>query len=523
MRKAVICDDERIEREGLKYLIEKHGFELEVHDFADGEEARDYIRLYGADILLTDIRMPFLNGLELIEDVRSKNPDMRFIIFSAYDDFEYARAAIDLDVTHYLLKPVDEAEFCEVLRRAMSAPRSRRRRRSAPACDTVAYRNAMRLSAGHVIYSILKGQSVSRQYRDIMHEAGIEIGADLLSVCVVEFDRPADEHRDGRIRRSFESRLAYAFTYIPVGDYRALIVVQPRRVPSPQARRALGEGLLRDLGAEGDSPYCIVMSPAVRTVHELRSQYAGVERVLERKFFLHAGQVVLADEFDIAGGAETGLTEDVLRILDTPLDRASTREVREAVIGLFRHVRPCRGCEATPAALKYVCSHLARRVAELSVVSLGMSGKELIDEIYQAPTVDRLEGLMRGIVEQLQEEEETSAPSLPPAVARAVQVVHERYTENVGVEQIAVQLELNPSYLSHTFKQHIGIGLTKYICQVRLRKAEGLLRNSNMRVSEIAREVGINSSSYFSMLFKDHWGMSPVEFRRRGALQRETL
>lgn len=524
MRKAVICDDERIEREGLRYLITKHEFDLEVHDFADGEEARDYITLYGADVLLTDIRMPFLNGLELISQLRSTNPSLRFIIFSAYDDFEYARRAIDLDVVHYLLKPVDEQEFCEVLRKAMSVPRTRRRYASGPASDAAAYRRAMHLSAGRVLYNILKGQSVSRQYRDILHEAGIEIGTDRLSVCVVEFDKPADEHREARIRRSFESRLAYAFNYIPAGDYRAIIFLKPRHRPSADGQRSIGEALLRELAAAGDGPYCVVMGSWARTVHELRAQYERVDRVLERKFFLHAGQVVLTDEFDPSVARESGVSENVLRILDMPPDRGSRSDLRDALSVLFSHQGSKDSGEATPAALKYVCSHLARRLSEISTVSLGMSGKELIEEVYRVPTVDRLEELMRSVVDRvLPREDEQSEQSLPPVIAQAVQTVHQDYAANIGVEQIARRLGMNASYLSHTFKQHVGIGLTKYICQVRLRKAEALLRGSNLRVADVAREVGFNSSSYFCMMFKHHAGLSPVEFRRRGASTGEAL
>ena len=119
MFRLMIADDEDAERMGIRFLLHKFGYAFEIREASDGMEALKGLREFPADILMTDVKMPFLNGIELAAKVREQFPDMQIIFFSGYDDFEYVKQALSLQAVDYILKPVDPAEFNRVIGRGV--------------------------------------------------------------------------------------------------------------------------------------------------------------------------------------------------------------------------------------------------------------------------------------------------------------------------------------------------------------------------------------------------------------------
>lgn len=111
MYRILIVDDERIERRGIRFLLRKIGVEMEVMEASNGKEAFEYLQKQEVDILFTDVKMPFMDGLELIQNVVPNHPHMKTVIFSGYSEFEYVKHALTLGVKNYILKPVDPKEF----------------------------------------------------------------------------------------------------------------------------------------------------------------------------------------------------------------------------------------------------------------------------------------------------------------------------------------------------------------------------------------------------------------------------
>lgn len=112
---VLIADDESLERRGLKYLIHKYGFDLDILESPNGLSAKKLLDEQPVDILITDLKMPFMDGIELSKHARQLYPDMKIILYSAYSQFEYAKAAIELGVVHYIVKPINCDEFKAVM------------------------------------------------------------------------------------------------------------------------------------------------------------------------------------------------------------------------------------------------------------------------------------------------------------------------------------------------------------------------------------------------------------------------
>lgn len=119
MFRLMIADDEDAERMGIRFLLCKFGYSFDIREASDGMEALAGLGEFAADILVTDVKMPFLSGIQLAAKVREQFPDMQIIFFSGYDDFEYVKQALSLQAVDYILKPVDPSEFKRVINRVV--------------------------------------------------------------------------------------------------------------------------------------------------------------------------------------------------------------------------------------------------------------------------------------------------------------------------------------------------------------------------------------------------------------------
>lgn len=128
MIRILIVDDEKLERNGIKFLLKREPGEYQVLEAENGREALGLLQTEQVDILLSDVKMPYMNGLELSKHVREQYPDLPIIIFSGYNDFSYAREAIRYGVLDYVLKPVDPQEFHKTLEKVVSHITTRQER-----------------------------------------------------------------------------------------------------------------------------------------------------------------------------------------------------------------------------------------------------------------------------------------------------------------------------------------------------------------------------------------------------------
>ena len=135
MYRILIADDEKIERAGIRFLLDQMGQEFEIFEAVNGKEALEWLEQNQADILITDVKMPFVNGIELLEQATKRCPDMKKVIFSGYGEFEYARQAMRFGVEEYILKPVDPEEFKRVMEKAAADLDSEKREESRKAAE----------------------------------------------------------------------------------------------------------------------------------------------------------------------------------------------------------------------------------------------------------------------------------------------------------------------------------------------------------------------------------------------------
>ena len=156
MYQILVVDDERIERNGIKMLLRHMQLPCEIAEAANGRDALEYLKEHTADILLTDVKMPFMDGIQLIEECKKENinEDMKCIIFSGCSEFDYARKAVRLGVSDYILKPVDPSEFKETITRVIQELEAERAEKNMK-------KKSMQQMREHALYQIVNGVNVA--------------------------------------------------------------------------------------------------------------------------------------------------------------------------------------------------------------------------------------------------------------------------------------------------------------------------------------------------------------------------
>ena len=182
MYKILVVDDERIERKGVTFLLGQMDIECEIEEAVNGQAALEYLSENDVDILLTDIKMPHMDGMELIKNIKEKkvNTGMKIIIISGHNDFEYAKTAVKLGVSDYILKPVDPQEFETTLRNALDEIENEKKEHGIR-------EKSIEVLRQHYLYSLVNGLSVG-ELKD-MKLAGAVMDADYSKLMLVEFER----------------------------------------------------------------------------------------------------------------------------------------------------------------------------------------------------------------------------------------------------------------------------------------------------------------------------------------------
>lgn len=175
MYRLIIADDDRIEREGIRFLIDRSDLRVDIREAKHGRMALEMLQQEPCDLLITDIRMPFMDGLELVKMAREILPDLMVIILSGVGEFEYARTAIQLRVMHYLLKPIEEEEFKEVLSAAFAELAARNQPQEPP------FPAAAKSVVGVGQESESHGRAIDEVLRIISTEFGQDLGLEYLA------------------------------------------------------------------------------------------------------------------------------------------------------------------------------------------------------------------------------------------------------------------------------------------------------------------------------------------------------
>ncbi len=492
---------------------------------SNGLEALELVKKENVDILITDIRMPGLGGMDLIREVNQISPQTKIIIISGYSNFEYAQTAIEYGVKGYLLKPINRSELNETLRKLTEDIRKEKRRSSEVQVIREENEEAVRRARSTLVGSLIMNPSMQITKQRLNEYYYFRYSEGPLIVLALELDAPADEF-DPQILRVFWERAERIFTsqldsccedlVISWGGSRCTCVLSCHDGMENEAIFRARESLRRIAAAQGMvGTGCVSMGagiPAQEPGKLPAAMDSAFKAVKER--LLHGNGKFYTEDVTsetLSGGV---LLDHFMRDTAPALELRDPESLSEAIRKLREGVKKTNGVHGWEV-LELVQQAGIMLLMRLEVSQQSIKRDEFLKKtgfcVSEKELFEELERFSAVLMEELTRDKEDQA-NRPVRLAK--QYIRSNFDKPLTLELVAEHVGLTEAYFSVLFKKENGEGFARYLSSVRFEEAKRLLRETPLSVAEICQKVGYNDVKHFSRLFEKNFGVTPASYRR---------
>ena len=534
MLRVFLVEDESIIREMLRDTVPwaQCGYEF-IGEAGDGEMALPLIRKTRPDVLITDVRMPFMDGLALSKLVLREFPQMKIVIISGYDDFEYAQQAIGIGVERYLLKPITKNNLLMVLEEIKEKIHGERERRNYLAQFQKEAQDYEQYARRRFFERMVAGQLTTQQIHDQARDMNLDLRAQSYTIALVSEIRdrrgnaePYSESdaliREGLVAH-FQQHPEYVLFRWNLTTYAVLIKGDESRME--QYIRRCTAAIQELYESEGrDLEWHVAVGKPVQRIHALSACFEEVSRLWAYRYILSGQHILTAEVVNALGGvgAEENLMDfDVSKVnplvVSGVLQSASLGEISnfvdEYIYSMGDALKSKPFCQYLMLSVRFAATDYVR--------NLGVSQREYLDRLRYLDMTGQnvtMEDLKRYLMDvlclALEIRDNTAGSQYRTILKQAVAYIDGNFAdENISLNRVAKEVNISANYLSAVFSQEMGITFVEYLTTKRMERARELLRLTDKRSGEVAAEVGYKDPHYFSFLFKKTQGCTPRDYR----------
>jgi YesN/AraC family two-component response regulator len=529
--RILVADDEYWIRQNLKTILDWEAYSFEFLEPAeDGEQALEKIRSEYPDIVITDVNMPFLSGIELIKIIFTENPSVVFIALSGYGDYEYVRTALVAGAIDYLLKPVSEGELLTVLNRAIEH----------------IVKTRLQIQEQRKIkekLQIVRGEVIDRELSRIIHQTNnsdlqiqlqgrlAEYELDFSGFTMIVFrtaaltrilrnrkdstmDQLILEIKNGITDHAKGSKYLVIHNTYKINEF--FMITDMHRLKLENVCQKIVRSLQETTGL----PVRSVISSHYVSFSNLRDAYNETTAALFSQPYNAKGAVLFfgnADkggfqkqitteqekqlQFAVAGGNRSLFQHVLLKeiclfqCIEQDWTYAEVRQTLDRISWLLRDINPIDNMQLL--ILDNLAELLLAAIEGFDIEEIRCILEQMIDEVFGiASPPKQCEGMRQAIV-------------------RIKEFIDQHYSEDLWLTGLSEKFNIESTYLSKTFKNIVGENLMLYISRTRVEKAKMLLHKKELNITDIALLVGYDDYSYFSRVFKKITGLSPREYREK--------
>ncbi len=540
MLKVFLVEDESIVREGLRDNIpwQQYGYEF-VGEASDGEMALPLIQKTKPDVLLTDIKMPFMDGLSLSKLVHQEFPEMKIIIISGYDDFEYARGAILVGAEQYLLKPITRAALQKALAELKTKIETEREQKNYQEKFQSEAREYEQFSRTDFFVKVFEGRMPVQDMYEEAAKLSLKINAPCYNILLFSLQEKRTAEDRGTESEGFarkrEELLHYFIRYPENLVFRWNVNTYGVLIKGSAAQmQELGERCLENVDrichpAEDLLDWYVALGEPVERLSLLAECYSKANHLFAYRFLrpqLHVFTVETMGRI-VPEKEEGGSIRDIdpakmeAELIRDFLLQGARDEVADFVENYLLAVG-----EALQSAMfrNYLTLHVY--FAAVSYVeSLGCGREELLQLLNDGGLtpegqydVDALPDYLCGLIERAMELRDRESDNQSKHILKkALTYIEENYSqESLSLNSVAGEVNVSANYFSAIFSRAMQVTFVEYVTGKRMDKAKRLLRQTQMHTGEIAMEVGYKDPHYFSFVFKKTQGCTPREYRAGG-------
>lgn len=526
--KVFICEDESIVREGLRDMIpwEKYGFEF-VGEAPDGEMALPMIRKLKPDVLITDITMPFMDGLSLSKTVTKELPNIKIVVISGYSDFEYARKAIEIGVEQYLLKPVTRTDMINALEGVRKKITEENEQKDYVELYEQEFKKFERLSHRVFFEKLVEGSLSVQEIYEEADKLHLNLAADAYNIVIFsirDLDQSTYSDNASGVTESLLNQFLQYPDYIifrcNLFSYAVLIKGDDDSV------KRMEDKLVKMIQTNCEENHStldwhVAVGVATNRLSGLSSCYQDANRAFAYRHIFPSQHIFTSEQIK-----SEQLVPNESEINQIDAGKFDPMIIRYFVqTGTINEVDAfaedyLKSVEASVNSIlfRYYLLVSIRVNVELALKEANVNSDLITSSLPTFDTniaADEVKGYLKealSIAIKMRDAEAQKRGN--DIINNAVDYINEHYAdEDISLDSVAEEINISANYLSAVFSNKVGLSFVEYITKKRMAKAKILLRNTSKKSGEIANEIGYKDPRYFSFVFKKNQGCTPSQYR----------
>jgi two-component system response regulator YesN len=523
MYKIAIVEDERDVRSRIVSLINKaqSGFEI-VSEYETGIDAYDGIISDSPDLILTDIKIPFINGIELIKKVREVLPLVKVAIITGYNEFDYAKEAANLGVVGFVSKPITLDDMTSLLKKAEDSLNNEYLNSANLSKLTAFYESSLPIIRENDLYHLSDMSDVSPSFENKLRGVSISLDYTYFIMCMFDFDESRDESERyelafSSIRKSVGEDFAGVYKYEMFNRYEKLCVLvksnSPIEIKELEYRL---ERIIQRAGRYSDMPVSAGISSLYKNSRNFAQMTKETMRALEQRSIMGGNRVFFYGNA-VLPASNLSADDSLIKELGYMLHFSTKADCLERVDRIWDST------ENYGDSIYYIATGIANALIKacdhLSGLYTRFGGPDNIyRRLFAIKKNEEIRAFLKelvGIIRDLNDE--ILVDSMENNLRRVMLYVQNHYCDqDISFDSLTRNVNLSVSYISILLKKKLNTTLIKLLTDLRIDRAKQLLTNPALKIIDVAEQVGYNDSSYFSHCFKKREGMSPKEFRQYG-------
>lgn len=526
--KLLLVDDEAEVRHGVLEKIEwgKYGFEV-VGEAENGKEALEIADKTNPDVIITDIKMPFMDGLELAKIARERFPTIKIIVLTGFDEFEYAQKAIKVNVTEYILKPISSSELISIIIKIKEQIDKEIAEKENIEALREYYNRSLPILKEKFLVSLITSTMRKEEIEEKAKSYNLNLAGKSFLVSILSIDKTSEKWNEKELVKfavlniveesinKYETGIAFLHN-----EQIAIVTVytdEDRETVTNKAFKFLEE-LRQTIEKFLKITVTIGVGNICNEIIYIHQSYENANSVLDYRLIMGNDRIIWIEDIEPESTKKVIFDELKEHGLVSAIKVGTNEELALNIDNLFEGITDSKTSlkdyqiylmEMLTAILK------AARNSGVDIDSVFGEGSNLFFDFYKLTSIDEVKQWLKTIsiriMEHIAKDRMDTSKLL---VENAKNFVKEMYYDSeITINKICDYLHISPTYFSFIFKKETKITFINYLTQVRMDAAKELLRNTNLKSFEIAEKVGYSEPNYFSYSFKKRFGLSPSEYR----------
>ncbi|MFC0215707.1 response regulator [Paenibacillus chartarius] len=533
MPKLLIVDDETIFRKGVRHLIAEMNSDWTVVDEArDGLEAIEKVEFHRPDFIITDVRMPRMDGIQLQHMLKERYPFIRCIVMSGFSDFEYARQSLKLGAKDYLMKPLEREELYRTLWRLKEEWLADKGKQLAASRGLEEDRQTREQLRQHILTGLVQG-TVKQEELELLDHVGLSFPHPCFVCCVAQLDRESvGEERYARsapslfglylrhfMQETIEEEM-HSFVFV-LSDTKVVALLNYEPEPDSMQRIVtLAVNTQNRIRAFSSMTVTIGVGNAANGLDSIARSCKEAETALYTRLITGGDRVYTYENPSLHVLAKQEHDAEDGKLIERILREGHTEHIGQYAAGWIH--RLCDSASGPDMIRQQICKlllHVYELVVKQGAAQDSIQGKEVKDILSEACSISSrtelisyVQQLLIAASETLQEQQK---PSVSGPIEAVLRYIDEHYAQPITLGKAAEQVYLSPPYLSSLFKARTGKSFIDYVTERRIEEAKKRLAYTDEKIVSIADSTGFANIRHFNRVFKTFTQLTPKQYREQ--------